>query len=306
MGVYYRCSDCASILHLSPQSPGFGRMTLDCFVCGGRARYLPSGPSPGDRVVNAPEGPVSEGWRSVARVKAAEAAMSPTVPVQTPAALLELDAEENARTVAAEGLSNADLDDWLEGDAQARGEGADVLDDEDAIPTRSVKGLSDSDYVRLDEPMTAGTHNDPEENIPTRAVQGLAGRPSLVMGDDPPVDEPDEDVIPTRAVEGLADREVVQLDHTMLSESPMDLEEEIPTRAVQGLADRDIVRAEELERAAQEDIEEEIPTRAVEGLADRDVVHLEQSLEPEGGSMAGDIEEEIPTRAVEEIGRAHV
>ncbi|MBH25733.1 MAG: hypothetical protein CMH57_15105 [Myxococcales bacterium] len=249
MGVYYRCSQCESTLHLSPQSPGFGRTAISCFVCGGQARYLPGGPSPEARIVNAPEGQGgAEDWQAVARSGVAEPVPNPTVPVQTPEALLELDAEE-APTVPVQSLTEEDflrlglLPDDLEsgpgiGGLASLGAGGDPSlgsIDEDVIPTRAVEGLADRDIVLLGE----DPDDDLEEAIPTRAVAGLAGRPVKLLGDDPLVDEPDEDVIPTRAVAGLADREVVHHQKGLAAAGP-DIEEEIPTRSVSGLADKQI------------------------------------------------------------------
>lgn len=152
MGVYYICTRCNATQELAPGAPGFGQMRVPCATCGGEARYAPGG-APVGRVEAAPSGPVA----------------NPTVPMQTPEALLALDAQETAATVPVEGLSEEVIARYL-GQEGVQRYGASALPAGVSAPVH-IPGppTSDPGTARMDEP-------DIEEQIPTRAVAGLADR----------------------------------------------------------------------------------------------------------------------------------
>jgi len=205
MGVYYYCPSCNNTLHLTPQSRGFGQMKVACFVCGREARYSPSGPAPDANVVNAPETgrPASSATPAIPHgMHAAAADMpNPTVPMQTPDALLALDAHETAATIPVQGLSDADIARMLnygshhaepESDATMRSDAPEFLANvplggygggHSATPQhrpapdpwQQVSASTSSDKTR--RPTAPRTpKEDVEEEIPTRSVAGLADR----------------------------------------------------------------------------------------------------------------------------------
>lgn len=207
MGVYYFCPSCNNTLHLTPQSRGFGQMKVACFVCGKEARYSPSGPPPNARIVDAPETgrPASSAVPAIPHgMQVGHADMpNPTVPMQTPDALLALDARETASTIPVQGLSDADIARMLghghhsaepESDATIRSDAPDFLarvplggygaagqpPQRDQVPldpwarAQAEPASSSSDKTRRPGPRAA--QPDVEEEIPTRAVAGLADR----------------------------------------------------------------------------------------------------------------------------------
>ncbi len=247
MGVYYHCSKCQKTLHLTPQSPGFGQLRIKCFLCTGEALYAPSGPEANAEIVNAPSGAgifeeVDTNVGQRPRLKGVDLrgiigvthdeGPSPTVPLQTPAVLLQMDAEDAAPTIPVSGLSDAQIKEFARGRSLK-----DAIDP--TTPMQSPVGLLNAAYEAAygppDDPQGDSTieQRGLPFNVPSRPISApLAASSTAVM--DRPVIPPaamppdvrlaDEDKIPTRSVEGLSNREITAYARDLYESEPPTLD----------------------------------------------------------------------------------
>ena len=261
MGVYYNCTQCTRTLHLTPQSPGFGQLRIKCFLCGGEAMYAPSGPPKDVEIVNAPAGggTFEDAATNVGQKPRIggidlrgivggtdDEGPSPTVPLQTPLALLQMDADEAAPTIPVSGLSDEQI-------AAVMSKGRGLKDSIDpTTPMKSPIEMLNAAFItsqgprkkRLDDEVSTLRQPGLAEEIIQRATPPPARpvvpedafttnaydkpTPAPAPSVEPPTQAftkgPDEDKIPTRSVEGLSNREITYFARDLYEEEP-DLDE---------------------------------------------------------------------------------
>lgn len=289
MGVYYHCAKCDSTLHLTPQSVGFGKLRIACVVCDGEAMYIPSGPAPGAKVIQvpakgqsdvavgggaqppAPAQPSKRGSRLSlsAMISSSPESSGPnlTVPLQTPQALLDMDAAEAAPTLPVTGVSDEQIK-IFKGGAASSGARA-----QSAGKSLRGKGGSGKDFIDATTPMESPVNllNAAYE----RAVGRGSGSPNKANST---VEQPGlEAEIIQRATANAAPSlsALTDLPHDLRHIGPESSDEaltmhiERPTPApVRRLEPVPEPQAASVRQGPDED---KIPTRSLEGLADREI-----------------------------------
>lgn len=214
MAVSYKCTGCGAIFSLSPQSPGFGQMRAPCPTCGQEAVYAPAAVAP-RRAHSSVEADAMELEQALSAAGAEEEGPDFTVPLQTPDALLKLDAMETAPTVPVSGLSAEQLKALDEKMGVER-----TTPEAGPAPTVRMAGLAELGEERDARDSTVRQPGLSEEilhrataNLPLATTEDPKPDPENELAwMEPPSQEPsfdiDEDKIPTRSVEGLADRSV--------------------------------------------------------------------------------------------------
>lgn len=287
MGVYYHCSKCDSTLHLTPQSVGFGKLRIPCVVCDGEAMYMPSGPSPGAKVIQVPaKGQGGAGARSGApsaslsgapkrNSKLSLSAMissssdnsgpNLTVPLQTPQALLDMDAAEAAPTLPVTGLTDEQIKIFKGGAASSSARA------QSSVKSLRPKGGGAQDFIDATTPMESPV------DLLNAAYDRAVGRASSPQSKtNSTVEQPGlEAEIIQRATANAAPSlsALTDLPHDLRHGGPESSDEAL-TMHIERPTPAPVRRIEPKPQAAparQGPDEDKIPTRSLEGLADREV-----------------------------------